>query len=85
MTPGEGFFNYNNQRWASDDRALYALYYLGTSSTAFPYFEDGIRHARTKNLEAFYTLGLKPTYSPNDPRFKLEDAKNALEDLGVSI
>lgn len=85
MTPGEGFFNYNNQRWASDDRALYALYYLGTSSATFPYFEDGYQHAQTENLSALYALGLKPTYSPNDPRFKLEDAKKALSALGVSI
>lgn len=85
MTPAEGFFNYNNERWASDDRALYALYYLGTSSTAFAFFEDGIGHARTRHLQTYYRLGLKPTYSPNDPRFKLEDAKRALEALGVSI
>ena len=28
---------------------------------------------------------LKPTYAPSDPNFKLEDARDALNDLGVKL
>lgn len=85
MTPGEGIINYKGEKWSSDNRALFALYYLGTSSTAFPYFVDGPTTAQTRSLNPFYRLGLKPTYPPNDSRFNIKDAKKALKDLGVDI
>ena len=85
MTTGEGMINYRGEKWPADNKALIALYYLGTASTAFPYFEDGLNTAQTSSLNPFYRLGLKPTYPPSDPRFNIKDAEKALKDLGVTL
>lgn len=86
MTPGAGIINYQSQPWTSDNRALFALYYLGTSAHVMPLFYDGENGSITEKLNLFYNnLTLQPTFSPNDPNFKIKDAKLALENLGISI
>ena len=85
MAPEEGILNYNNEKWTDDYRALFALYYLVTADTIFPKFIDGEKDATTPDLTMFYGGGLKPTYSPSDPNFKLEDARKALKCLGVIL
>ena len=85
ISPGEGILNYKNQKWTDDYRALFALYYLATADTIFPKFIDGEKDATTPDLTMFYNGSLKPTYSPDDPNFKLEDARKALKDLGVKL
>lgn len=40
---------------------------------------------RDTSLKNYYKTHLFPTYAPSDPNFKLEDAKMALEDLGVKL
>ena len=85
LTPGEGIINYKGQKWTDDMRALFALYYLGCATASFPKFIDGPKSAETNNITAYYNVMLKPTYPPSDPNFKLEDAKMALEDLGVKL
>ena len=85
LTPGEGIINYKGEKWTDDNRALFALYYLGCASASFPNFVDGKNSAETDNISAFYSVMLKPTYAPSDPNFKLEDARKALEDLGVKL
>ena len=86
MTPGAGIINYQSQPWTSDNKALFALYYLGTSAHVMPLFYDGENGSITEQLNIFYNvLALQPTFSPNDPNFKIQDAKLALKDLGVSI
>ena len=85
LTPGEGIINYKGEKWTDDNRALFALYYLGCASASFPDFVDGKNSAETDNISAFYKLMLKPTYAPSDPNFKLEDARKALACLGVKL
>ena len=85
LTPGEGIINYKGQKWTDDNRALFALYYLGCATASFPKFIDGKNNAETNNITAYYNVMLKPTFEPTDPNFKLEDAKFALEDLGVTL
>ena len=85
MTPASGIITYQDKPWTNDNRALFALYYLSVSSTEFPRFEDGPTSAIATELDSYYALGLRPTFSPNDPRFNIQDAKKALKDLGVSI
>ena len=85
LTPGEGFINYKGEKWTDDSRVLYALYYLGCASSSFPHFIDGKKYAETDNISAYYNIMLKPTYSPDDPNFKLEDARKALKNLGVKL
>ena len=85
LTPGEGIINYKGQKWTDDMRALFALYYLGCAAASFPDFIDGENHAETDNISAYYKINLKPTFAPTDPNFKLEDARYALEDLGVKL
>ena len=85
LTPAAGIINYKGEKWTDDNRALFALYYLATSTLYFPKFEDGPTCAETPSLKNYYKTHLFPTYSPDDPRFKLEDAKLALEDLGVKL
>ena len=84
LTPAAGIFNYKGEKWTDDNRALFALYYLSTTSLAIPYFEDGKSCAETPSLKPYYYV-LKPTFAPNDPNFKLEDARDALSDLGVKL
>lgn len=85
MTAGSGIINYQDKPWSNDNNSLFALYYLSVISTEFPYFIDGTNSAITPDLNPYYALGLKPTFSPNDPKFKLKYAEDALKDLGVSI
>ena len=85
LTPGEGIVNYKGKKWTDDIRALYALYYLGCSSASFPHFIDGEIYAESDNIAAYYKINLKPTFAPSDPNFKLEDARMALENLGVKL
>ena len=85
LTPGEGIINYKGEKWTDDNRALFALYYLGCAAVSFPKFIDGEKSAETNNITAYYNVMLKPTYSPSDPNFKLEDARKALKDLGVKL
>lgn len=85
LTPAEGIFNYKGEKWTDDNRALFALYYLGCAATTFPQFIDGEKSAITPPLEEYYSAYLTPTYAPSDPNFKLEDARKALKDLGVKL
>ena len=85
LTPGEGIINYKGEKWTDDIRALYALYYLGCASASFPAFIDGKNYAETDSISAYYNIMLKPTFSPSDPNFKLEDARKALKNLGVKL
>lgn len=85
LTPAAGILNYNNEKWTDDNRALFALYYLAIASLKLPCFIDGEKGAETPLLLSYYNRFLKPTYSPSDPNFKLEDARKALEDLGVKL
>ena len=86
MTPGAGIINYQSKPWTSDRKALFALYYLGTSAHVMPLFYDGENGSITEQLNIFYNvLALQPTFSPNDPNFKIKDAKLALKNLGVFI
>ena len=85
LTPGEGIINYKGEKWTDDVRALYALYYLGCASASFPEFIDGKNYAETDNISAYYKINLRPTFAPSDPNFKLEDARFALEELGVKL
>ena len=41
LTPAEGIINYKGKKWTDDNRALFALYYLGCASASFPQFIDG--------------------------------------------
>lgn len=84
LTPAAGIFDYKGKKWTDDNRALFALYYLVTTSIVFPVFEDGPNGAETCSLKPYYQV-LKPTFAPNDPNFKLEDARKALADLGVKL
>ena len=85
LTPAAGLINYKGQPWADDNRVLFAFYYLATACLYFPRFEDGEKCAETPSLQPYYKTYLKPTFAPDDPNFKLEDAKFALEDLGVKL
>ena len=85
LTPGEGIINYKGQKWTDDNRALFALCYLGCAASSFPQFVDRELYAETNNITAYYKINLKPTFAPSDPNFKLEDARYALEDLGVKL
>lgn len=85
LTPAAGIFNYKDEKWTDDNRALFALYYLAAASRNLPRFIDGPTCAITSSLQPFYNTNLFPTYSPSDPNFKLEDARKALEDLGVKL
>ena len=83
ITPGSGSNSYNGTKWTRDNYVLSALYYLSTAAGALDLFIDGEKYAYSdfRNL----VTPLKPTYPPSDPNFKLEDAREALEDLGVKI
>ena len=85
ISPAEGIFNYKGEKWTDDNRALFALYYLGCAATTFPKFIDGEKNAITPPLEDYYSAYLTPTYSPSDPNFKLESARKALKNLGVKL
>ena len=85
LTPGEGIINYKGEKWTDDNRALFALYYLGCASSSFPRFIDGKNNAETDSISAFYSVMLKPTFAPSDPNFKLESARKALNNLGVKL
>ena len=83
ITPGSGSNSYNGTKWTKDNNVLAALYYMSTSCKALPHFIDGEKYAYS-NLN-YLLAPLKPTYPPSDPKFKLEDARMALEDLGVKL
>ena len=85
MPLSNGLINYQNKPWTNNEKALLALYYLATAADELPPFIDGEKHAEATDLDAYYALGLKKTYSPNDPKFNIRDAKKALADLGVSL
>ena len=85
MTAASCLINYQNKTWTNDTKALFALFYLSVGATEFPPLEDGPNSAIATELDSYYALGLKPTFSPDDPRFSLKDAKRALKDLGISI
>jgi len=85
ITPAEAIFNYKKEKWTDDTNVLFALYYLAVGCDALPRFIDGEKTAITPSLTLYYNSGLVPTYAPSDPRFKLEDAKLALKQLGVEI
>lgn len=73
LITSDGLFNYKGEKWIkdNDNTPLFALYYLSTGARAFPRFIDGKKYAETKDLPLFYQAGLKPTYPPSDPNFKL--------------
>ena len=83
ITPGSGSNSYNGTKWTRDNYVLSALYYLSTAAGALDLFIDGEKYAYSdfRNL----VTDLKPTYAPSDPNFKLEDARDALNDLGVKL
>lgn len=85
LTPAEGIFNYKGEKWTDDNRALFALYYLGCATTTFPQFIDGEKSAITPPLKSFYEGNLVPTYAPSDPKFQLKDARNALKEFNIKI
>lgn len=83
ITPGSGSNSYNGTKWTRDNNVLSALYYMSTASGALKHFVDGEKYAYS-NLNHLLAP-LAPTYPPSDPKFKLEDARMALEDLGVKL
>lgn len=83
MTPAEGFFDFTGKKWTEDQRALFALYYLGTASANLPHFIDGEKYAYSNLTKA--TLWLKPTYPPGDPRFNIKDAEDVLTEIGIKL
>ena len=85
IIPSDGLFNFRGDRWTNDNRVLFALYYLSTGSAALPQFIDGEKFAEINDLGMSRAAGLKPTYPPSDPNFKLEDARKALKCLGVTL
>ena len=85
LTPAAGIINYKGEKWTNDNRALFALYYLATSSNDLPVFKDGTNCAETPDLTPYYETGLRPTIAPSDPNFKLENARKALKNLGVKL
>lgn len=85
FTPAQGIFDYTGNKWTDDNNALFALYYLATSSSVLPYFVDGKKYAEARNMTLRYNHGLIPTYPPDDPRFNINDAKRALKELGVEL
>ncbi len=85
FTPAQGIIDYTGNKWTNDNNALFALYYMGTASLTIPYFVDGEKYAETQDMTFFYDHGLVPTYPPEDPRFNINDAKKALECLGVIL
>ena len=85
LKPEAGIINYKGQPWTNDYRPLFSLYYLATATHQMPFFEDGRNGSEARRLDIFYKTGLRPTYSPSDPRFNIKDAKKALSDLGVTI
>lgn len=56
LTPGEDIINYKGQKWTDDNRALFALYYLGCAASSFPQFVDGELYAETNNITAYYKI-----------------------------
>jgi len=65
ITPSMGVINYNANFWTKDNRVLTALYYLGVANiTIMPF----VMNLVSKELESDL-IGIKPTYSPNDPKF----------------
>ena len=85
LTPAEGIFNYKGEKWTDDNRALFALYYLGSVTSTFPRFIDGEKSAMTPPMKSFYEGNLIPTFAPSDSRFNLKDARNALKEFGVKL
>lgn len=83
MTPAEGFFDFTGKKWTEDQRALFALYYLGTASSNLPHFIDGEKYAYSNLTKV--TPWLKPTYPPGDPRFNIKAATHALEEIGIKL
>lgn len=83
LTPGAGFIDYTGKKWTDNNKALYALYYLGTSAGYLPYFVDGEKYAYSDLTQI--PPWLKPTYPPGDPRFNIKDATHALEEIGIKL
>lgn len=85
FTPSQGIFDYTGNKWADDNNALFALYYIGAASLVLPHFVDGEKYAEAQNMAVYYDAGLIPTYPADDPRFNINDAKKALLALGVEL
>ena len=71
------------KKWTDDNRALFALYYLGTASGNLPHFIDGEKYAYSNLTKV--TPWLTPTFPPDDPRFNINDAKRALKEIGIKL
>lgn len=69
ITLQDGFKKYDGTNWTSNKSILFALYYLGCSSSVLPFF---IHSRITKNIECplIKKPDLKPTLSPKDPNFE---------------
>lgn len=85
FTLAQGLIDYTGKRWTDDNNALFALYYIAVSSLAMPHFVDGEKGPEVQKIKKYYDNSLVPTYPPDDPRFNLEDARDALKDLGVEL
>ena len=59
---GEGIFNYKGEQWITDNRHLFALYYLATASGRLPVFTYQGNFISSDALSMYYMAGLHPTY-----------------------
>ena len=84
ISVAEGILNYKGEKWITDNRHLYALYFLATGNVLFPKFIVKDQRIVSPDLSIFY-LSLPPTFSPSDPNFRLEQAAGALKDLGAKL
>ena len=66
----DGFRKYDGTNWTQNKIALFALYYLATTTSFFPEFEYLPISKEFSSCIANFQFYLKPTLSPNDPNFK---------------
>ena len=68
MEPAMGTVTYQAKSWTGDTSVLMEFYYLGVANiTIMPFILDPYSKAIVTDL-----IGIEPTYSPNDPKYKKE-------------
>ena len=68
IKPELAVVNYQAKHWTKDNNVLTALFYLGVANNVIPLF----LFDPTEGSLITYNFFLKPTLSPNDPRYKKE-------------
>ena len=76
----EGFKKYDGTNWTQNKIALFALYYLATTTSFFPEFEYLPISKDFFSCIADFKDILKPTLSPNDPNFKKKGGQEPADD-----